>query len=358
MRELALIGAGRVGRAFLKIWNDREIIIVDPHVLMEDFLGYAVVDEILPGMAKTAIVAVPGDIAPKKILQCFEAGMNVVDVSFHDTDFEQFDWLAKEHGCWYIPDAGFGPGIMNMMCSRLALAYNCLSINAYIGGLPVVRTAPWYYKNTWNSVDHLAEYTRPARYIENGAVKTVMPLESDIRIMNTPYGTMEAFCSDGLRTLLENPGTANMAEFTLRWPGFIQNMQLMYQSGMLEPQTIKHFATGIGLSKQWLPAEDEQDVCALIVEARIAGAGERIRGMRMFYTRQRGECSAMSWCTAAGTAAALNMALSVWDPGDPTAGGLTPGMHTIEVLVHESKNFAAYWSMLEQTGIEIHEYNA
>jgi len=353
MRELALVGAGRVGSAFLKIWNNREIIVIDPRVPMDSFLGYALVDEIHAGMAKVAIVAVPGDIASIKIIECFEAGMNVVDVSFHNYDCKKLGEIAKKHGCWYLPDAGFGPGIMNMMCSRLAQAYNPISINAYIGGNPLHRKAPWFYKSTWNSADHLEEYTRPARYIENGAVKTVMPLESDTRIIDVPgVGSMEAFCSDGLRTLLDNPGTANMAEFTLRWPGFIDNMKLMWQSGMLLPGTIDHFATGIALSKQWTPEKDEQDLSVLFVEARVA-SDERVRGMRMIHTRDGGEHSSMSWCTAAGTAAALNMALDAQE-----SLNMAPGLHTIETMVHDSSLFAAYYDIFEQVGIKIVEYYA
>ena len=283
MRELALVGAGRVGRAFLKFWNDRDMVIVDPHVSMTDFLGQAVIDNIDFGIAKTAVIATPGGVAPLKIIQCFEAGMNVVDASFHNGDNEELGKIAEQNGCWYVPDAGFGPGILNMMVARVGLNNpDANIINAYVGGVPAIQEGPWFYKSTWNAADHLAEYTRPARYIQHHQIKKVMPLEGGIRVVNTSIGDMEAFCSDGLRTLLKNPIAPNMAEFTLRWPGFIKNMQLMYQSGMLRPDTINAFARGIEKSKIWYFGNDEQDVSILFVEAINAF---KTIGMRMVHRR-------------------------------------------------------------------------
>ena len=346
MRELALVGAGRVGRAFNKFWNDRDMVIVDPHVSMTDFLGQAVIDNIDFGIAKTAVIATPGAIAPRKIIQCLEAGMNVVDISFHDGDNEMLGKIAEENGCWYVPDAGFGPGILNAMAARVGVdCHGVHTINAYVGGVPTIQEAPWYYKGTWNTADHLSEYTRPARYIEKGKVKTVMPLESDIRILQTSIGNLEGFCSDGLRTLLNDPIAPNMAEFTLRWPGFIKNMQLMYKSGMLRHDTIDAFAHGIEQSGVWQFGDDEQDISILFVEGRN---NYKKFGMRMVHRRHpHFDHSSMSWCTAVGAAAVLHIA---------TYHEISPGLHVIERLVENDTIYEDYNKMLDQGGLKIDEY--
>ena len=48
-----------------------------------------------------------------------------------------------------------------------------------VGGLPKVKKWPFYYKAPFSPVDVIEEYTRPARYVENGGV-VVKPALSDI----------------------------------------------------------------------------------------------------------------------------------------------------------------------------------
>ena len=38
----------------------------------------------------------------------------------------------------------------------------------YVGGLPKERVWPYEYKAVFSPIDVIEEYTRPARYIENG----------------------------------------------------------------------------------------------------------------------------------------------------------------------------------------------
>ena len=39
---------------------------------------------------------------------------------------------------------------------------------SYVAGLPKVRSWPYEYKAVFSPVDVIEEYTRPARYVENG----------------------------------------------------------------------------------------------------------------------------------------------------------------------------------------------
>ncbi len=70
--------------------------------------------------------------------------------------------------------------------------------------------------------DVIAEYTRPARVIRDGG-EVVLPALSERHFIEVPeHGQMEAFLTDGLRSLLETIPAVEMSEYTIRWPGHIQ----------------------------------------------------------------------------------------------------------------------------------------
>ena len=61
------------------------------------------------------------------------------------------------------------------------------------------REWPYEYKAVFSPIDVIEEYTRPARYIENGKL-VIHPALSDPEFLNfDEIGTLEAFNSDGLR---------------------------------------------------------------------------------------------------------------------------------------------------------------
>jgi len=76
---------------------------------------------------------------------------------------------------------------------------------------------------TWSLDDLVEEYTRPAR-IRRGGQATEVPVFSGLeRVTLEGAGEMEAFYSDGLRTLLDSlPEVPEMGEKTLRWPGHVE----------------------------------------------------------------------------------------------------------------------------------------
>ena len=109
----------------------------------------------------------------------------------------------------------------------------------YVGGLPDVRQWPWEYKAVFSPVDVIEEYVRPARYVENGAL-VVRPALSDSELIDFPeVGTLEAFNTDGLRTLIRTIGAPNMKEKTLRFPGHIEKMALLRDSGFFSEEPIE-----------------------------------------------------------------------------------------------------------------------
>jgi len=113
--------------------------------------------------------------------------------------------------------------------------YDCL-----VGGLPVKREWPFNYKAPFSSIDVIEEYTRPARYVENSELVTRDAL-SDCELLEIKrVGTLEAFNTDGLRTLIQTMDhIPNMKEKTLRYPGHAEYVQVLQKSGFFSENELE-----------------------------------------------------------------------------------------------------------------------
>jgi len=168
-------------------------------------------------------------------------------------------------------DCGVAPGLSNMILGyhapRMAVArFRCL-----VGGLPARRSWPWQYKAPFSPIDVLEEYTRPARLMENGQVITKPALSDPELVEVEPVGTLEAFNTDGLRTLLKTVAAPHMVEKTLRYPGHLEYVRVLRESGFLgtEPVAVRGATvrpidlTAALLFPQWRLAEGEAEFTAL-----------------------------------------------------------------------------------------------
>ena len=112
------------------------------------------------------------------------------------------------------------------------------SIITYVGGLPRVRRWPYEYAAVFSPIDVIEEYMRPARYVENGHLVT-RPALSDPELLDFPVvGTLEAFNTDGLRTMAKTMKVANMKEKTMRYPGHIEKMAVLRATGFFGTEPI------------------------------------------------------------------------------------------------------------------------
>ena len=179
--------------------------------------------------------AVPGFMGTSTLKEIIAAGVNVVDIAFSPEDPFDLDALAKEKNVTAIVDCGVAPGMSNVLAAHVdTLLDSTKSILIYVGGLPVVREWPFEYKAGFSPIDVIEEYTRPARYVENGAL-VVRPALSDPELITFPgIGTLEAFNSDGLRTLVTTMHIPTMKEKTLRYPGHIEKIRVLRESGFFD----------------------------------------------------------------------------------------------------------------------------
>jgi saccharopine dehydrogenase-like NADP-dependent oxidoreductase len=169
-----------------------------------------------------------------------EAGKKVVDISFFGEDPFQLDELAQTAGVTAVVDCGVAPGLSNMMLGYHAARETVSSYRCLVGGLPVKRTWPWQYKAPFSPIDVLEEYTRPARLVEAGQTVTRPALSEPELVDMHPVGTLEAFNTDGLRSLLVTmPQVPQMAEKTLRYPGHIDLVRALRETGFLSTEPIQ-----------------------------------------------------------------------------------------------------------------------
>jgi len=182
--------------------------------------------------------AVPGFMGYRTTERILKAGKNVVDISFFPEDALTLDDLAKSNGVTAIVDCGVAPGMSNILPGYVdSILDQTDSILIYVGGLPKVRELPYEYKAVFSPIDVIEEYTRPARYIENGKLVTMPALSEPELLHFDKVGTLETFNSDGIRSLSKTmPHIPNIKEKTLRYPGHIKLMEIMREAGFFSAE--------------------------------------------------------------------------------------------------------------------------
>ena len=186
------------------------------------------------------VTAVPGFMGYKTLEAVINAGKNVVDISFFHENALLLDKLAKEKGITAITDCGVAPGISNFILGRCNEEMKIKSFECYVGGLPKNPKPPFYYKAPFSPIDVIQEYIRPARIMENGKIVT-RPALSEIEIIKfDELGELEAFNTDGLRSLIYTmPHIPDMKEKTLRYPGHIDLIIALKQSGFFDTTPLR-----------------------------------------------------------------------------------------------------------------------
>jgi saccharopine dehydrogenase-like NADP-dependent oxidoreductase len=184
--------------------------------------------------------AVPGFLGYRTLQAIIAAGKNVVDIAFFGESPFDLDARAKEKGVTAIVDCGVAPGLSNLLVGHVEqVLERTESVRIYVGGLPEVREWPFEYKAVFSPIDVIEEYTRPARLVENGRPVVREALSDPERLDFPGIGTLEAFNSDGLRTLADTIDAAHMTEKTLRYQGHIEKIALLRAMGLFDAQEIE-----------------------------------------------------------------------------------------------------------------------
>jgi lysine 6-dehydrogenase len=300
MKTVLLLGGGRVGAAIARdLTADFDVTVADASAvalarledeprlrrIQADLQDTARLGELLDGV-DLVVGAMPGPMGYATLRRVLEAGHHVVDISFFEEDAFELDGLARANGCIAVVDCGVAPGCSNLILGMHAAALDRVDrFWCAVGGLPVERTWPFEYRAPFSPIDVIAEYTRPARF-RRGGREVVLPALSEIEPIDVPgVGTLEAFNTDGLRTLLTTMPVPEMVEKTLRYPGHAERMRLLREVGFFGEAPVPTArgdvrpvdVTARLLFDAWRfePGEADLTVMRVIVEGEAGG--QRVR---------------------------------------------------------------------------------
>ncbi len=291
-KRISVLGCGMVGSAIAADLSERyQVTVFDKSPLALQRLAsfypvetsvadlsvrQMVIDAI--GECDLVINAVPGYIGFQTLETIIDQSRNVVDISFFEQDAFLLDELAMERGVIAIVDCGIAPGMSNIILGHHAETMDVGSFECYVGGLPKERKLPWQYKAPFSPIDVLEEYTRPARIVKDNMI-VVKPALSDAEMIDFPeIGTLVAFNTDGLRSLIKTMDVPDMIEKTLRYPGHIELMSILRDSGFFSKDKIKvddHWVSPLSMTSrllfdEWKLHDGEMDftIMKVIVEGK------------------------------------------------------------------------------------------
>lgn len=296
-----------------------------------DLSDPAAVTELVGGF-DLVVGAVPGHLGFATLQAVIAAGRNMVDIAFFPEDPFALDEVAREKGVTAVVDCGVFPGMGSALIGRAARLLDRLdAVEIQVGGLPEVRQQPFEYRAVFSPVDVIEEYTRPARFRRDGR-EVVRPALSGVELVDLPgVGTLEAFDTDGLRTLLTTIDAPNLRERTLRYPGHAAKMTLLRQCGFFGEEPVE-VADGERVSPRdltaallfplWQLPRGEGDLTVLRIDIEGEQAGRAVRWTYDLLDRYDHELGVTSMARTTGyTATMVVRALADGVYGTP---GITP----------------------------------
>jgi lysine 6-dehydrogenase len=233
-----------------------------------------------------AVGALPGPLGFQALARTLDAGTDVVDISFFEEDAFRLDPAARHNGVLALVDAGVAPGLSNLILGHHeATLQETRRFECLVGGIPAEPVPPWEYRAPFSPIDVIAEYTRPVRFRRAGRTVTAAALDELERVDVDDVGGLEAFLTDGLRTLLRTSRAPDLIEKTLRWPGHAERIRLLRESGFFDPVPRPVGSTSVApldLSAQLLfeawryrPGEEDLTVMRVTVEGSDAAGDVR-----------------------------------------------------------------------------------
>lgn len=296
MSKIIVLGSGMVGSAMAidlakkhqVMLTDRSQQVLDKVKAKCNNLSTLVLDvtntELLQSTIKNydlVVCAVPGFLGFNTLKAIIEAEKDVIDISFFPENSLDLDALAKQKKVTAIVDCGVAPGMDNIILGYYNEKLKLNFFECLVGGLPKVKKWPFCYKAPFSPMDVIEEYTRPARYVENGHVVVKEALTDCEYIEFDKVGTLESFNSDGLRSIIFTmPHIKNMKEKTLRYPGHVEYVKVLKESGFFNTEAIEVNGQKISpldftskvLFNEWKLGETEAELTVMRVTVKGTNA--------------------------------------------------------------------------------------
>ncbi len=301
------------------------------------------------------VLAVPGFMGYKTLRYCIEEGADIIDIAFYPEDVMSLNKLAKDNAVRVISDIGVAPGMSNLLTGYAASKLQVVEdVKIFVGGLPKIRTKPWEYKAVFSPTDIIEEYTRPARIVRDGQQITIDPLTEIEYLEFDKVGTVEAFNSDGLRSLLTTVRANNMVEKTIRYPGYADKIKLLSENGFFSNDKIDINGCSVSpldltsklLFNSWKLNKGEEDITLMRIEVTGIKNAQRIKRSYELYDEYCKSSGIHSMARTTGYTATT--ALRLLEYGGYTDTGISLG----EKIGKEDKYVDFMLKGLEEHGVK------
>ena len=372
MRAIVL-GAGKIGSVIAQDFSGKgiELTVGDIDInrardaadevggksISFDTTDYDQMVEIL-GDFDLVLGALPGDYGLPALRACVETGKDVVDVSFTPEYPLELDKDAREAGITMIPDCGVAPGLSNLLVGYGASRLDSIhEAKIMVGGIPEKQVPPLGYTVTWSAEGLIDEYIREVSIVKEGELIQVPALSGLESIEFPGVGTLEAFYTDGLRSLVESfPEAENLYEKTLRYPGHVEKVKLLRELGffsedpvMVRNSEVKPKLVSARVLERSLTMPDVGDLLAMRVEVSGMKDEERLGfsyRVLEYYDHEK-DVSAMARTTAytASIVAGLLVRGDIQDKGVVPMEKLGANHNLVDNIVSE----------LGKRGVEVEE---
>lgn len=360
--NIVVLGGGRVGSAIVRdltAEDDFNVLVVDLDPVAVEAMTNFGADGVVADLsqienvsravqdADLVVGAVPGFMGYRTVKRVLQEGRPIVDISFFEEDSAGLQELAESAGVPCLVDCGVAPGLSNLILGNREEFFDETELYVcFAGGLPKERVWPWEYKAPFSPADVIAEYVRPARQRRSGREIT-KPALTDVELIDVPgVGSLEAFNTDGLRSLLRTCSTPNMVEKTLRYPGHAIRMKILREAGFFSSEPIQAASGSVVprdvseslLFDAWRFDDGDLDLTVLRIVVEGTKDGRRERHVYNMVDHYNPATETMSMARTTGytcTAMANLVARGIWTE---------PGLATPEVI---GRNQNAYDAVID-----------
>ncbi len=302
--------------------------------------------------------ALPGFMGFRACKASIEAKVDMVDVSFMPENITTLHKDALKANVCVIPDCGMSPGLGNILVGHAVSQLDEVeSVHILNGGLPEKPLPPLDYVITWSAKDLIELCTRKPNIVQDGNKIQVAATSGLEEIVFPNVGKLQAFYTDGLRTLLHTVKvTRDMWEKSLRYPGHIEKMNLLEALGFFDEKLVEIGDVKVSprsltekLLEMKLKKPGTPDIVAMLVEVvGVSDAGRiRLRYQMLDRYDKKRHVTAMARTTAYTTSVVAQLvAKKVIEER-----GIMPP----EKIGMNDKLYAKFMNMMRQRGVTVKE---
>jgi saccharopine dehydrogenase-like NADP-dependent oxidoreductase len=244
MKNIVIVGAGRVGQAFYHIINSSPLRD-ELHLTLLDSDEELVssLERVGARMAagRDQLEAVLRELKPDAVVCCtpFYINVQVAEIAArlgaHYLDFTEDNAVTRSiealgiSRLTFVPQTGLAPGLVSYIGHSLVTSLGKpRSLDLRVGALPLVSFSPEHYAITWSPSGLINQYLKPAYRLVNGEIEEVAPLTDEEHIIVNGARYEGFTTAGGVGNLAAYSHIPNVEYKTLRHPGHLEFIQKFF----------------------------------------------------------------------------------------------------------------------------------